>query len=78
MNKHYHISRGRHFVNFLNSVLFLFIISSLFISTDSNYDADRKSQILFVACISQKQLINYFLSYTSYYMIMRWSLNEQK
>ena len=74
MNKHYHISRGRHFVNFLNSVLFLFSISSLFIFTDSNYDDDRKSHILFVECISQKkqqQLINYFLSYTSYYMMIK-------
>ena len=77
MNKHNHISRGRNFVNFLNSVLFLFIINSLFIFTDSNSDTDRKSHILFVACISQKQLINYFLSYT-YYMIIKWSLNEQK
>ena len=68
MNKHYHISRGRHFVNFLNSVLFLFIISSLFIFTDSNYDAYCKSLILFVTCIpspppkKKKQLIDYFLS----------------
>ena len=55
MNKHYHILfRGRHFVNFLNRVLFLFIINSLFIFTDSNSDVDRKSHILFVACIIQK------------------------
>ena len=54
MNKHYYISRGRHVVNFLNSVLFLFIVSSLFIFTASNSDADRKSHILFVACIVQK------------------------
>ena len=54
MNKHYHIYRERHFVNFLNSVLFLFVISLLFIFTDSNSDADRISHILLVACISQK------------------------